>query len=386
MTSPTGPAPAPRPGTRTRSGWVLGTVGGTPVVLAPSWLLIAAVLVALYFPLVRRLVPLASWGTVVLTTLSFVVMLFVSVLLHELAHGLTARRFGAPPREYVLTFWGGHTAFDRELATAGASALVSAAGPAANAALAGLAWLAVHTVSGGPTVMLVLLAALISNAFVAAFNLLPGLPLDGGKVLEALVWALTGDRTRGTVIAAWGGRLVVVGVAVYFVLVPFVQGRQPSLTTVVWVALLGSFLWTAAGQSLRAAGVQRSARNLDLRALATPALTLPAYAGLPDLHAALAGRGESAVVLLDAGRPVALLDPEALRQVPPELRATTPLTAVSRALAPQQLVHDLRGADALAAVARAQHHGPVVVLLDGDQVAGVVEVARVAGYLQRAAR
>jgi Zn-dependent protease len=364
---------------------VLGTVGGTPVILAPSWLLIAAVLVALYFPLVRRLVPLASLGTVVLTTLAFVVMLFVSVLLHELAHGLTARRFGAPPREYVLTFWGGHTAFDRELATAGSSALVSAAGPAANAALAGLAWLGVHTVTGGPTVMLVLLAALVSNAFVAGFNLLPGLPLDGGKVLEALVWAVTGDRTRGTVVAAWGGRLVVVGVAVYVLLVPFLQGRQPSLTNVVWVALLGSFLWTAAGQSLRGAGVQRSARDLDLRVLATPALTVPVDARLPDLHAALAGRGESAVVLLDLGRPVALLDPAALREVPPELWATTPLPAVSRALAPEQLVHDLRGPDALAAVARAQHHGPVVVLLDGGRVAGVVEVARVAGYLQRAA-
>ena len=90
------------------------------------------------------------------------------------------------------------------------------------------------------------------------------------------MWAVTGDRTRGTVVAAWGGRLVVVAVAVYVLLVPFLQGRQPSLTNVVWVALLGSFLWTGAGQSLRAAGVQRSARDLDLRALATPALALPA--------------------------------------------------------------------------------------------------------------
>ncbi|MFD1506842.1 peptidase M50 [Georgenia yuyongxinii] len=382
----------PRPGpdrsvrqgaARSRPGWVLGRVGGTPVMLAPSWLLIAAVIVALYFPVVRRVAPFASTTAVVLTTLAVVVMLFVSVLVHELAHGLTATRFGAPPREYVITFWGGHTAFDRELPTAGSSALVSVAGPAANAVLAALAWLALRAVPPDVTAFLVVYGAFFTNALVAAFNLLPGLPLDGGRVLESLVWAVTGDRVRGMTVAAWAGRVVVVGGVLGAALYYAVRGMQPGLTTVVWVALLGSFLWSGAGQTLRAAQVQRSAQGLDLLALATPALALPAVARLADLPAALAGREGSAVVLVEQGRPVALLDPAAVRQVPPENYAATPLTAVARGLAPEQAVDALRGADALAAVARAQRHGPVVVLLVDGGVLGVVEVARVARQVQR---
>lgn len=365
---------------------MVGRVRGAPVMLAPSWLLIAAVIVALYFPVVRRMVPFASTAAVVVTTLAVVVMLFVSVLVHELAHGLTAERFGAPPREYVITFWGGHTAFDRELPTAGSSALVSVAGPAANAVLAALAWFALNSVRGDAmTADLVLFGAFFTNALVAAFNLVPGLPLDGGRVLEALVWAVTRDRVRGMTVAAWAGRVVVVGgilgAALYFV----AGGRQPGLTTVVWVALLGSFLWSGAGQSLRAAQLERSVQDLDLRALATPALALPAGARLAELPAALAGRQESAVVLVEHGRPVALLDPAAVRQVPLEHRATTSLTAVARGLAPEQAVHELFGADALAAVTRAQRHGPVVVLLDDADVLGVVEVASVARQVQRLA-
>ncbi|WP_127129246.1 site-2 protease family protein [Georgenia sp. SYP-B2076] len=370
-----------RLGARTTSGWVIGRVGGTPVILAPSWLVIAAVLVFLYFPLVRGIVPGASVGTVAATTGAFVVMLFVSVLLHELAHGLTARPLGAQPREYVVTFWGGHTSFDRELPGAWSSAAVSVAGPAANAVLAGLAWAALQAGTPSQPLQLVLWGAVISNAFVAGFNLLPGLPLDGGKVLEALVWKATGDRTRGTVVAAWGGRVVVVGVLLVVVGRPLLQGHRPDLGTVVWVALLGSFLWAGASQSLRAVRVERSARDLDLRTLAAPAVVLPTSASLADADAVLADRGPAGVVLAHDGVLVALLDPAAAAHVPPARRATTALHAVARTLAPEQVVSVMAGPAALAAMARAQGHGPVAVLLDHGTVLGVVEVARVAARL-----
>ncbi|MPV35718.1 site-2 protease family protein [Georgenia subflava] len=370
----------PRLGMRTSSGWVIGRVGGVPVVLAPSWLLIAAVLVLLYYPVVSSYVPRAPTGTVVLTTLAFVVMLFVSVLVHELAHGLTAAPLGARAREYVVTFWGGHTAFDRELPGPGSSALVSIAGPAANAALAGLAWLVLETVGLDRldiTAWLVLFAAVIANGIVAAFNLLPGLPLDGGRVLESLVWKITGDRARGTVVAAWGGRVVVIGVLLWFLVVPMLRGGRPDLTSVIWVVLLGSFLWAGASQALRGAGMQRAAAAVDLRSLAVPTVVLDATASLAAADTVLSGGG-AAVVLVHAGRPVAMLDPSAVAAVPPEHRATTSLGSVARTLAPEQVVAPLTGPSAVAAVAKAQRHGPAVVLHDGVQVLGVVEVAAVA--------
>ncbi|GAA4286445.1 site-2 protease family protein [Georgenia daeguensis] len=364
-------------GRRTRSGWVIGRVSGIPVVLAPSWVLVAAILVTLYFPLVRRLVPTLGTGTVVLTTLAFVVMLFVSVLVHELAHGLTGQRLGARPREYVLTFWGGHTSFETELPGPGSSAVVSAAGPLANAALALAAWGAQVALEPSGPGAVILWGAMVSNALVAGFNLLPGLPLDGGQILEALVWAVTGDRSRGTVVAAWAGRVVVVAVLFWYLGRPLLEGRQPDLGTGIWILLLGMFLWSGTGQALRSVEVRRAAASLDLRELAVPTLVLEDTATVAQLDAGLGGRS-AAVVLVRAGRPVALLDPDAVLQVPYEARATTRVGAVARTLAPQQVITATTGAPALAAVSAAQHHGPVVVLHDGATVLGVVEVAAVA--------
>jgi len=368
-------------GTRTGSGWVIGRVGGIPVVLAPSWVLVAAVLVTLYFPVVRQLVPGVGTGTVVLTTLAFVVMLFVSVLVHELAHGLTGQALGARPREYVLTFWGGHTSFESELPGPGSSALVSAVGPLANAALAVGAWAAMGALGLTGPGQLLLWGAMVSNGFVAAFNLLPGLPLDGGQILEALVWAVTGDRSRGTVVAAWGGRVVVVAVLFWFLGRPLLEGRQPNLSTGLWIILLGAFMWSGAGQALRRAEARRAATGIDLRSLALPTLVLDDAATVSQVDAALAGQG-AAVVLVHAGRPVAVVEPDAVREVPYEQRGLTPVTAVARPLAPQQVVTTLDGPQAVAAVSVAQHHGPVVVLHDGVTVLGVVEVAAVARALK----
>lgn len=351
------------------------------MVLAPSWVLVAAVLVTLYFPVVRRLVPTAGMGTVVLTTLAFVVMLLVSVLVHELAHGLTGQRLGARPREYVLTFWGGHTSFETELPRPGASAVVSAAGPLANAALALAAWGTVVALDPTGPGLLVLWGAVLSNGLVAGFNLLPGLPLDGGQILEAIVWAVTGDRNRGTVVAAWGGRVVVVAVLLWVLGRPFLEGRQPNLSTSIWMILLGAFMWSGAGQALRRAEARRSAEGVDLRRLALPTLVLDDAATVSQVEQALSGQG-AAVVLVHAGRPVAVVDPAAVREVPYEHRSLTPVTAVARPLAPQQVVTALTGPQAVSAVSVAQHHGPVVVLHDGVTVLGVVEVAAVARALK----
>lgn len=363
-------------GTRTGSGWVIGHVGGIPVVLAPSWVLVAAILVTLYFPLVRQMVPTLGLGAVVLTTLAFVVMLFASVLVHELAHGLTGQRLGARPREYVLTFWGGHTSFVTDLPGPGSSAVVSAAGPLANAALALAAWGALVTLDPVGPGWVILWGAMVSNGLVAGFNLLPGLPLDGGQILEAAVWAVTGDRARGTVVAAWAGRVVVIAVLLWVLGRPILAGRQPDLSTGIWMILLGAFMWSGTGQALRNAQARRAAAGVDLRALAVPTLVVDEATSLAQVEAGLGGR-PAAVVLLRDGRPTGLLDPAALREVPYPDRATTPVRAVARRLAPEQVVTALTGPAAVAAVSVAQRHGPVVVLHDGATVLGVVEVAAV---------
>ncbi len=377
-----GPMTAPSPTRPRSSGWVLGHVGGSPVVLAPSWLLVALVLTVLFLPTVRAGAPGLGTAATVAAAAGLPVLLAISVFLHELGHGLTARRLGIPVTEYVITFWGGHTQFDRELRTPGVSALVAVAGPAVNAALGWLSWWAAVRTSGVPGLLLA--ASAVANGFVAAFNLLPGLPLDGGRVLEAAVWKATGDRTRGLVVAAWAGRVIAVTCAVVGLGWPLLVGSRPTLAAVATVLLVAAFLWTGAGQTLKAVRSRQAAARVDLIALAGPALVVPLAAPVTVLDQVPAG-GAAVVVVDGAGRPVAIVDPVAAAQVPTHLRASTGVVAVSRPLPPVAVVPPLTGQAAVAAMTSLQHASPVAVVLDEATspplVRGVVAVAAVARAL-----
>jgi Zn-dependent protease len=356
-------------------------VGGAPVVLAPSWLIVAVLLTVVFMPTVRAGAPTLNPVATALAAAAFPVLLAVSVLLHELGHGLTARRFGIPVTEYVVTLWGGHTQFDRELRSPGVSAAVAVAGPGVNAALAGVSWWAAARVGGVPGLLLD--ASWLANGFVAAFNLLPGLPLDGGRVLEAAVWRLTGDRLRGSLVAGWAGRGIAIAAVGFGLGWPLAQGRQPTLVTTLSAVLVAALLWAGAGQGIAAARIRRAASGLDLRRLAAPAATVAAWANVAQLDGLPAGT--AAVVVDDAGTPVALVDPQAAAGVPPSLRAGTPVAAVATALAPASVVRDLEGMSAVRAMTAAQHAGRAAVLVDdepdGPRVLGVVLVASVARAL-----
>lgn len=405
----------PRSARRPTSGLVLGRVGGAPVILAPSWLVVAGFLTWLFLPLVRSAAPALGTVATVAAAAIFPVLLAISVLLHELGHGLTARRLGVPVTEYVITLWGGHTQFDREMRGPAASAIVSAAGPVTNGVLAGLCWWGAEASEPGLAALL-LGAGAIANGFVAGFNLLPGLPLDGGRILEAVVWKATGERARGTVAAGWVGRLLAVALVVVMIGRPLLAGSQADIVTAITVLLVSGFLWVGASQAIRAGRMTRQAGVVDLLTLARPVVVVPPDATLADVDARLArtnaatadGRARltdagavtsdlrappstgAAVVLADAdGRPVALLDETVAATVPPPLRPTTPVRAVSTAVAPESVVSDRRGVDAVRAMSRAQTAGRAAVLVDPathpPRILGVVRVESVAQALGRRA-
>ncbi|HLV05517.1 MAG TPA: site-2 protease family protein [Actinomycetaceae bacterium] len=372
-----------RLGRRTASGWVIAHIRGVPVVFAPSWFVMAVVLGLVFAPVLTPLVPGAGGLAALAVAAAVPLMLLLGVLAHELAHGMAGHAVGSPPREYVLTLWGGHTQFATDMRTPGAAALVSIVGPLANAVLAVAAWLAMDAAQSVLAAVLWQIAA-VSNAVVAGFNLLPGYPLDGGRVMEALVWRVTGDRLTGLAVAGWGGRVVAVLVAVGGLARPFVQGTRPSLFTVLWVALLAGYLWTSAGQAVRIARARRSAAGIDLRLLAEPAVALPA--GAP-VAAADAAAGRRVVLTDEAGRVCGLVDPAVLAQVPPAARAETPLSAVATVLPPTSVVTQHTGAAGVAAAAQAGRTSPVVVLADHTGVVvGVLPLQRLDEALRRSAR
>lgn len=372
-----------RPADRSRTrGWRIGTLAGAPVVITAGWLLVAAVLVAVIAPWLQNRLGLGAEAY--LWALSVPALLLLSVLAHELAHGLAAQARGIRAREYVITLWGGHTSFGTGLATPADSAIVSVAGPAANVLLAAAGW-GLGTVTDG-LAGLAVVAFTYTNAFVAVFNLLPALPMDGGKLLEAAIWAAGKDRLKGTLVAGRAGQVLAITVVVVSLGWPLLQGQRPSVSTAVWAVVVGAVLWSGAQASVRHAKAQLGARGLDLVALAGPAVAVDAGATVAQLDAvatrATTPAGPPAVVLLDQGRPVALVAAQAWQAVPPQARPSTPVTAVATPLTAVSVLTVLHGPAAAAGVARAAQAGARQLVLV-DPVRGLLGVVAVADVVRR---
>ncbi|NMR20725.1 site-2 protease family protein [Cellulomonas fimi] len=355
-------------------GWVIGRAAGAPVILSPSWLVAAAVLTLLFVPTVRNLAPWLGGVATYLVALTFVVLLFFSVFLHELAHGFVARSRGLEVREFAITLWGGHTAFGGAAATPGSSALIAVVGPLTNLAVAVVCWLAVLAVPAGGLVSIVLYAGAIANGFVAVFNLIPGLPLDGGRVLEAAVWRTSGDRARGTIVAGWGGRVVAIGFVAWVLLRPLLSGRQPDLFTVGWAALIGAFLWSGATQAIRGARAQRALDGLTIAAVARPAVGVPYGVTLGEAESRAVAAGVDQVLLLAPdGRPAGYVDGAAAATVPTPARPSTPVQAVAVPLPVGAVVDGALGGAALVeAVGRVGRFSEAMAVVVDGRVSGIV--------------
>ncbi len=352
----------------------LATVGGVPVLVSPSWLVVAAVVTFLFADVTSRQTGLAPGAASFAVAFALAVLLAVSVLVHEAAHAVAARAFGLEVSEVVVDLWGGHTSLGRPQSP-GASAAVSVVGPLANLVLALLAEAARRQLVGpepGPVAAVasfLLLGTAVSNLLVGVFNLVPGLPLDGGRVLEALVWKVTGDQDTAGIVAAWAGRVVAVGLVALVLLPPLLRGSLPSTVTLVWVGLVALFLWRGASASLVTSRFRRQAARVDLPSVTSTALVAPVSATVADLDrmAGTAGGSGSGpghdVVLVDpTGGPVAVVPAGSVAAVPQDLRATTPATALARVLPAASVVPASGGSiGAVEGLARSGDLGIVVV-------------------------
>lgn len=384
---------------------MIGRFVGAPVVVTTAWPIGAIVLMALFGPTVVDALPGSSTLRGYAVAAGYVVLLFVSVLLHEGAHAAVAHQQGKQVQEISLTLWGGQTSYTDESPRPGTAILVSAAGPLTNLVIGGLAWWVMSgtTLTEGHDVARLLVGATaLSNLFVGLFNLVPGLPLDGGQVLEGVVWRLTGRRATGTLVAGWIGRVVAGLVVLGFVVVPMARGYQPEVFSIVWALLIGTFLWQGATAAIRSAQVRRGIDEVDLRAVVHPVVAVPTATPLSDVvavltrhHAETTPAGpppaygqrstgpEPVVLVTEHGRLTAALDPAALRTVPTSALATTPVSAVSVPLAPDAVVDvggDVTAFTASAALLSART-GVIVVVRDG-QVCGALLAGEVQARLR----
>lgn len=315
------------PGAVRSGGLLICRVAGVPVMLSPSWWLGALLIVLFYTPLVGEIIPGAGVGESALIAAAFTVLLAVSVLLHELGHCVVALRLGLPVRRVRLFLLGGLSEMPRNPPEPAHEGKVAAAGPAVSLALAvatGIGWLALEPFGA---IWLLVGQTCVANLAVAVFNVLPGLPLDGGRMLRALVWKLTGQHHIGTTAGVLGGgavALALVGWAVSGLL----NGSGDEWLRLAVCLLMAWFVIAGAGAEYAAERRRSWPEGLSLRDLVHPVLQLPAESPVSDALLAAAGNG---VVLVRAdGIAVGLLD----QTVAERLSATAPREPAERAAEP----------------------------------------------------
>jgi len=374
--------PAGPPPTGPRGGIRLGRVLGVPVFLAPSWLLLGVLITWVYGGFVARTTPGLPPAAPYLIGLGFVACLMVSVFLHELGHAATALRFGLGVRTITFEFFGGYTEMSTEPPGPKIDLLVSVAGPAVSAVL-GLAAAGAAAAIPDDTVagqFAFQLAA--SNLIVAVFNLLPGLPLDGGRALRAIVWAVSGSRHRGTSVAGWSGRVLALA-ALGAAGVLFYTGRTTALGTVL-ILMVVLTLWQGAGAAIRYGRIATRLPRVDLRRLTRPVFEVPMGTPLAEATRRLAGSPDphATVGVTDgSGALVAVLHDRAVAAVPVERRPWVPVESVARTLdRARALGVEMSGEE----VVRAVQANPAAnyLVLSGEEVVGVLRAVDLARMLQ----
>ncbi len=249
-------------------GWQLMRIRGIPLRVHPSWFIILVVF-TLVFQQQAAVLPEASSSPVLSWLLGFstALLLFVSVLLHELGHSLVALREGVKVVSITLFLLGGVARVERECSTAMGSFRVAAAGPAVSFLLAGLLLASQHAAGHANPLLGNLVAQLGAlNLVLALFNLLPGLPLDGGLILKALVWQFTGSQRRGIQVATATGRLlsliaIMLGVLWFLGLLPDLgRGGFAAL----WLVMLGWFGMGASRSQSQTLVLQQILINLNV--------------------------------------------------------------------------------------------------------------------------
>jgi len=357
----------------------IGQIGGVDVLVRSSWLFVAALISVSYAPQIESVRSgLGGWKYVV--GVAIAVLLYLSVLLHEASHALMAQRYGLTVTSITLHFLGGVTEIDGEPQTARQEFGVSVVGPLTSLAVGGAA-VGLFFVMPDGLLRFAVGSLAFTNLVIGVLNLLPGLPLDGGRVLRAAVWRATGDPHRGTVVAGWGGRVCALVALAYPLLSNLLFDAAPTLSTYLVAFIVAAFLWSGSSAAIASAQVRRRLPALQARALARRTLAVPA--DLPLSEAVRRAQDEQAgsIVVVDgSGVPSAIVNEAALLATPAERRPWLPVSAVARAVEPDiTFSADISGEPLILAMQRSP--ASEYLLLDQD---GSIFGVLVSGDVDRA--
>ena len=362
--------------------WSIGRIGGVEVKIDASWVFIAVLIAySFYFRLDVLYSERLDTGSAVVLAMLSAVAFFGSVLLHELAHAVMARHRGIPVRGITLFLFGGATEAKVEAREPRDEFVITIVGPLTSLGLAAMLGLAANLVGDTSDPVPGTIGHLAwLNLVLAIFNLVPGLPLDGGRVLRSALWASTGSLERATRIAARSGQIVgwtLIGVGVLNVLAGFLGG--------LWLAAIGWFLAQAAQLSYAQTIVDRLLRGVVAADLMTRELVaIPSHLSLQEaIESYFLRYDHSAFPVTDRGTIVGLLSLRRLRQVNPDERATL---RVHDAMAPLAGMPVVTAHTPMNEVMQRFEQSPdarVLVRGQGERVDGIITAHDVARWLRR---
>lgn len=361
-----------------RHGIPIGRIFGISIDLDFSWFLIVGLLTwmlaASYFPAQYQ-----GWTAGEYWLIGFLtaLLLFASVLIHELAHSLVAQHYGIPVPRITLFLFGGVSQIASEPPSAAQEFWIAFFGPVTSLALAAFCWEIEPLISSQPLLALDSYLAWL-NLILALFNLIPGFPLDGGRVFRAIVWRVTHNYHRATVAAGVAGR--------FFGFILIFWGVWQALTGDIgggiWIAIIGWFLESAAGSQLQQETIRSSlGAHRVLDAMQRNFVQVPGQVSLQDLvERALAPTRSQFAIVTSNGAAVGLVTVAAIREVP---RSEWPSTPAAQIMIPfQKLTTTQPNAVLWSAFEKMGRDGVnQIPVLDGGGVVGVLSREDILHYL-----
>jgi Zn-dependent protease len=362
--------------------WRVGRIGGVEVRIDASWVFVAVLIGYSFYLRIDDLYPdRVEPGSAVALAAASALAFFASVLLHELAHSFMARHRGIPVRCITLFLFGGATEAKVEGRAPADEFAITIVGPLTSLALAAALGIAANLAGDTADAVPGTIGYLAwLNLFLAVFNLLPGLPLDGGRVLRSAIWASTGSLERATRVAARGGQIVgwiLIGIGLLNVLAGFLGG--------LWLAAIGWFLAQAAQLTYTETIVDRLLRSVVAEdVMSRDLVAIPGHLTLQEaIDDYFLRYDHSAFPVAEAGAIVGLLSLRRVRQVPPTERARRRVDEAMRSLSGMPTV-DLH--TPMNEVMRCFEESPdarVLVCGPGQRVEGILTAHDVARWLRR---
>jgi Zn-dependent protease len=367
----------------------VGRFFGVPIYFAPSWLIIALVITVSYASVITDALDNVSTTQSYVIAFVFAVLLALSVLAHELGHVAVSLILKLRVRRVVIFLLGGVSEIEGEPRRARDEFVIAAAGPGVSVVLGAGCWGGYQFTDNGSVLDLMLFLVAWSNIGLAIFNLLPGLPLDGGRIVRSGIWALSHSQGTGTRVASWAGRVIAVGVVVATLALG--MATEVDAISVAFSVLIALFIWSGASQSLRAVQVQDRSASLDLTQLMRGVVAVPADLPLSEALRRSSdqyGNSMAGLLVVDSDlRPRALVDSRRVAAVPPQQRPWVQVADVARPLQQGMILPDsLRGTALLDAFRQHPAQEYLIVRADG-QPAGILnahEIARVLSGERRA--